>query len=133
MEGDVAKWPSLKAPPKGQSVEAFAEVVKCVPAYLVWRGLFAAPAPAPPAPAPAPAPAAPAAQVKEKGTYVMSGFRDAAISTRLAAAGWKMAEKVSRSTSFLLIPDDAKETVKVKAARDAGIRIVTRSQVDGVF
>lgn len=137
VEGDVAKWPSMKAPPKGQSVDAFAEVVKCVPAYLAWRGLFA-PAPAAslaPADDPAddPAGAAEAIQVKEKGTYVMSGFRDAAIKTRLAAAGWKMVEKVSRSTSFLLIPDDAKETVKVKAARDAGIRIVTRSQVDGVF
>lgn len=128
VESDVSKWPTMKAPPKGQSADAFSEVTKCVPAYITWREQFGATA----TPA-TPAVVAAAPTIASKGSYVMSGFRDATLTERLAVAGWKMADKVNKTTTFLLIPDDAKETVKVKAARDAGLRIVMRSQVDGLF
>ena len=48
----------------------------------------------------------------------------------LAAAGWKFVDSVNRTTKFLLVPDDAKETTKIKAARAAGVQIVLRSAAE---
>jgi NAD-dependent DNA ligase len=120
-EPNVAAWKTMNgAPPKGMSADAFAEVMKCIDAYLAWRALF-------PASAVVTAVAVTTAQVQEQGTYGMSGFRDADLQARLAAAGWKFVDSVSRTTKFLLVPDDAKETTKVKSARAAGVQIVPRS------
>ncbi len=129
-EPTVAKWPQLARPPKGQSAEAFAELCKAVPAYLAWRASFGI-ATAPRV-AIAPASVAPV-EVPTKGFYVMSGFRDGDLQNRLAAAGWKLQDRVVKTTTALLVPDDAKDTTKVKAAREAGIRIIPRSQVNGLF
>jgi hypothetical protein len=118
------------------SAEAFAEVAKQVPAYLAWRGQF------PKCPAPSPIDTRPAPTITLsngkvcatdiKGYYVMSGFRDAELQQRLELIGYRMDDKVKKTTKFLLVPDDAKDTVKVKAARDAGIRIVTRSAANSI-
>lgn len=127
-EPNVVAWKTLNSAPQGMSTDAFAEVVKCVDAYLAWRGLF------PAATATASTVVAPAVEyVQEKGTYGMSGFRDADLQARLAAAGWKFVDSVSRTTKFLLVPDDAKETTKVKSARTAGVQILTRSQATSLF
>jgi hypothetical protein len=117
--------------PKGQSAAAFQEVCKAVPGYIQWRAKFGAP-------------------IKEskkqqsqqsqqqqpaviKGQYVMSGFRDADLQTKLQAAGWKEQDRITKATTVLLVPDAAKETQKVKAAREAGVRIVARSEAGGLF
>jgi DNA ligase (NAD+) len=146
MEPDVSKWAGTGTGvgtgtgkvPKGMSGEAFAEVAKQVPAYLAWRALF------PPSKVVAAGidiTPVPTIQLTNgnvlvptiKGSYVMSGFRDADLQKRLLVAGWRMDDKVKKTTQFLLVPDDAKETVKVKAARDAGVRIVFRSAVDSLL
>lgn len=124
-EPNVSAWKTMNGVPKGMSADAFAEVVKCVDAYVSWRGLF------PVAATVTTVDTIIAKQVvQEKGTYGMSGFRDAALQARLAAAGWKFVDSVNRTTKFLLVPDDAKETTKVKAARAAGIQIVLRSAAE---
>jgi hypothetical protein len=64
-----------------------------------------------------------------KGTYVMSGFRDKDISNLLERAGWESQERITKSTTVLVVPDDTKETGKVRDARAAGVRIVTRSEI----
>ncbi len=138
VEPEVSKWSSGKLP-KGMSGEAFAEVVKQVPGFLAWREQFPS------------ASAAPAAAFDNtpvpmvtlsngvtfapdiKGYYVMSGFRDADLQKRLHVVGWRMDDKVKKATKFLVVPDDARETVKVKAAREAGIRIVTRSEAESLL
>ena len=124
-EPSVEKWQTLSAPPKGQSIAAFQEVCKAIPAYLHWRAKFGVPTTSPPSFAQPP--------MTLKGTYVMSGFRDADLQTALQAAGWKEQDRVTKATTVLIIPDSAKETQKVKAAREAGIRIIARSDVSGLF
>jgi DNA ligase (NAD+) len=125
VEPDVAKWPSLTKPPKGQSAEAFAEVVKAVPAYLAWRKQFNTAVVALVAP--------PAAAVATKGNYVMTGFRDADLQSKLAAAGWVLKDTITSLTTVLLVEDGGKETTKVAAARKAGVRIVPRSEASSLL
>jgi DNA ligase (NAD+) len=129
LEPYVDRWPLLCEVPKGISAAAFAEIQKAVPAYLEWRRQFPVTA-AVASVASASVASAPAAT---KGHYVMSGFRDADLQERLKAAGWILQDRVTKATTALLVPDDAKETTKVKAARGAGIRIVVRSDVGGLF
>lgn len=123
VEADPTKWSALAKPPKGQSVEAFAEVVKAVPGYLAWRKQFACAVVA----------AVPTVVAVTKGTYGMTGFRDADLQTKLATAGWVFKDSVTASTAFLLVADGAKETTKVAAARKAGVRIVTRSEASSLL
>jgi NAD-dependent DNA ligase len=127
VETDVRKWPTLIMAPAGQSMTAFVEVQKAVPAYLTWRESIGTKAVVPPTPI------APAVVAPHKGNYVMSGFRDAEIQKRLTDAGWKEQDSIKKDTNLLLVPDAAKETTKVKAAKAAGIRILPRSQVNTLF
>jgi NAD-dependent DNA ligase len=125
LEPNVAGWPLLQGPPRGQSAESFREIQKAVPGYLQWRAGF---------------PSAPAASVSVetktpekgpvKGYYVLTGFRDAALQKRLQEEGWVLQDRITKQTTMLLVPNDAKETTKLKAARDAGIRIVTRGNIN---
>lgn len=132
LQPSVALWPSMILVPKGQSVSAFEDVKKAVPEYLKWRNLF---------PVGAVASTAPSAfdmmpivsNIPVKGHYVMSGFRDKDIQAKLAEAGWVLQERINKSTTMLLVPEDAKETTKVKAAKDAGIKIIMRNEIQGLF
>jgi DNA ligase (NAD+) len=129
-EPSIEKWPTLMTPPTGQTMATFKEIQKAVPAYLEWRTMFPM---AIPKMNQTENQVQPKPQVAVKGFYGMSGFRDAILQERLATSGWVLQDRVTKSTSMLLVPDDAKETTKVKAAREAGIRIVLRSQVNGLF
>lgn len=60
----------------------------------------------------------------------MSGFRDASLQASLASYGWELQDAVKKNTTLLIVPDGFKETTKVKAARQAGVKIVPRSQVE---
>lgn len=126
LEKDISKWTQLSSPPKGQSAAAFEEIKKAVPAYLKWREQF------------------PESKVVEavveavtpiviKGFYVMTGFRDQGLQTKLAASGWILQDSIRKTTNVLLVTDDAKETTKMKAAKESGIRIIPRSQVNILF
>ena len=124
IEPSVEKWVTLTTVPKGQSAAAFQEVCKAVPAYLAWRSKFGQPS------TPIVAPPKP---IATKGQYVMSGFRDTTLQTKLEEAGWKEQDRITKTTTVLLVPDTAKETQKVKVAREAGVRIVMRSEASGLF
>ena len=127
VERDVRKWPTLSTAPPGQTMKTFLEVQKAVPSYLKWREelgvnvLVAAPAPVA------------TATVSSKGNYVMTGFRDAELQAKLAAAGWVLKDTVTSTTAVLLVADGAKETTKVAAARKAGVRIVPRSEASSLL
>ena len=126
VEPSVSKWSQMTVPPKGQSMTSFAEVQKAVPAYLAWRAEFGTSASAPVAPAP-PKPAV------SKGFYVMTGFRDADLQAKLAEAGWTLQDRVTKATTVLLVADGGSETTKVKSAREAGVKIVLRSQAHSLL
>jgi NAD-dependent DNA ligase len=130
VEADVSKWSGLTKSPKGQSAEAFAEVVKAVPGYLAWRKQFGSVVSVASL---ASLVSKPAVVVATKGTYGMTGFRDAELQEKLAAAGWVFKESVTAATTFLLVADGAKETTKVAAARKAGVRIVARSEASALL
>jgi hypothetical protein len=105
----------------------FSEVCKHVPAYLEWfSGLEDRPFIYITAAAPA-VPVAPVPVVVTKGYYVMTGFRDADLSAKLAAVGWQSQERINKDTTLLLVAD-SKESVKTKTAKEKGIRIVARDQ-----
>ena len=129
-EADMTKWPMRTKPPHGMSMTAFTEVQKAVPAYLAWREAIGIKAGVPilndsctccgPI-------------VEPKGNYAMTGFRDADLQTKLAAAGWVFKDTVNSSTKVLLVADGAKESTKVAAARKAGVRIVVRSEASSLL
>jgi NAD-dependent DNA ligase len=130
LESDVSKWPSIGLPPKGISADSFAEVLKAVPAYLTWRTSF---------------PSTvqtiielPSLKVQRefKGNYVLTGFRDAKLQKRLEEAGWIQEERITKTTNLLIVSsilEGSKESGKMKSAREAGIRILPRDQVDILF
>lgn len=130
----VEAWPHM-AVPKGMGAAVLAEIQGRVPDFLAWRGpLWALLG----LPLVAAAPAAPVLGVAPvvgvaKGTFAMSGFRDKALQETLTKAGWVYHDTIKKTTTILLVPDDAKETTKVAAARTAGIRIVPRSQVADIL
>jgi DNA ligase (NAD+) len=126
LEKDVSKWVHICSPPKGQSAAAFEEIKKAVPAYLKWRGQF-------PESKVVEAVIEAVAPTVTKGFYVMTGFRDQGLQAKLAAAGWVLQDSIRKTTNILLVTDDAKETTKVKAAKESGIRIIPRSQVNILF
>jgi DNA ligase (NAD+) len=129
LEPSVERWTQMATGPKGISAAAFVEIQKAVPAYLEWRRQFPLVASTVPA-VPAPIVTDP---TEIKGSYVMSGFRDAELQERLKATGWIQQDRITKATTMLLVPDDAKETTKVKAAKEQGIRIVVRSTVKSLF
>jgi len=123
-EADVAKWPSMRVAPTGQTMSTFSEVCKCVPDYLVWRKEFNVKAEV--------VVSVPKPLVVNKGSYVMTGFRDADLTKRLSDAGWVLQERINKDTNVLLVAD-MKETTKSKAAIEKGIRIVLRNNADSLF
>jgi NAD-dependent DNA ligase len=130
LESNVAKWSTIGLPPKGIGADSFAELLKAVPSYLEWRNSFTIPTSIELCTTPKQT-----QQVNQqtKGFYVLSGFRDAELQTKLEAAGWKLQERITAQTNVLLIPSSAKETTKVQAARKAGIRIISRNEVDSLL
>jgi NAD-dependent DNA ligase len=123
-EQSVDKWPNMKVAPNGQTMTTFSDVCKYVPKYLEWRKQF------PSATVNIVVPTVPVEIVK--GYYVMSGFRDATISSKLLNAGWIVQERINKDTSILIVADN-KESVKTKAAKEKGIRIIMRDQVQSLF
>lgn len=126
-QSNVSLWQGTN-PPEGQTSTTFTEVCKCVPSYLEWRAQFPQQKQPRVAPVLAPAPT----PSKNVGSYVMTGFRDAELSKRLEAIGWTLQERVNKETTLLLVAD-ATETAKTKAAKEKGIRILQRNEVNSLF
>jgi NAD-dependent DNA ligase len=124
-EADVSKWPQLTVAPQGQTMTTYSEVCKYVPGYLAWRALINV--------EPVVVEAVPIKNKDEpKGFYVMTGFRDAELSTKLAEAGWILQDRINKETTVLLVADN-KESTKTKAALEKGIRIVLRNNANSLF
>ena len=121
-ESDPAKWSISLYPVEGWSAETFQELLDKVPKVLDWiRESFPGPLllPLPLAPTPA------ASLATATKFVVFSGVRDKVLEGKLAAAGWAMEDSVTKKTTALVVPEDAKETGKLKKARDLGIQILT--------
>ena len=65
--------------------------------------------------------------VPVKGHVVFSGVRDKVLEGELTAKGWIIDDAVGKKTTVLVVSDDAKETGKVKKAREGGVSIKTLS------
>ena len=133
----VENWPMLKTTPKKMSADTFKEIQDCVAAFLLWKreliDVFASASSASASTASAPLTVPKISIVKADKSYVMSGFRDKDLVLTLALAGWEQHERLTKTTTALLVPDDAKETVKVQTARKSGVRIVVRSQINSLL
>ncbi len=66
------------------------------------------------------------------GVICMTGFRDAALQERLEAAGYAVAA-FSGKTTILLVPSASENNKKIQEAREKGIRIVARTEVELLF
>jgi NAD-dependent DNA ligase len=132
-EPEVSKWSNLKVPPVGQTMTTFSEVCKYVPGYLAWRAQFNINAVEVIPNEVIDAKCNNGGPYKEpKGRYVMTGFRDAELSAKLAKAGWILQERINKETTVLLVAD-MKESTKTKAALEKGIRIVLQNNADSLF
>jgi DNA ligase (NAD+) len=124
-ESDPTKWSMSLYPLEGWSEDTFKELLAKLPTVLEWiRESF----PSSGSPLSASASASASASLpRSKATkfVVFSGFRDKVLEGKLAAAGWAMEDSVTKKTNVLVVPEDAKESGKVKKARDLGIQILT--------
>jgi NAD-dependent DNA ligase len=126
VESDPRQWATAFS--KGRTVEGWsqdslAELLRTLPAVFAWEESFGPVAPAPAAAAPAAA--APAAAAPAKGHVVFSGVRDKELAAALVANGWILDESITKTTTLLIVADEpGADSVKVKKARAAGVRIV---------
>ncbi len=67
-----------------------------------------------------------------KGVICITGFRDAALQTKLEAAGYTVSG-LSGKTTILLVKDAGETNNKVKEAKERGIRIIARDEVEELF
>jgi DNA ligase (NAD+) len=134
FESNVGAWPTKVGSPKGLSGSSFGEIRAAVPAYLEWRTNIGVPTPTSGSIGGAGGAVDSVVQKAPfKGNYVLTGFRDAILQKRLEESGWVLQERVTKTTNVLIIADSSKETTKVKSARDAGVRILTRETVSEMF
>jgi NAD-dependent DNA ligase len=129
--GPVEAWPMLKTPPRGMGVDSFASTIGCVGGFLAWRRELGYQGQAP-ASQVSQAQAKPKAQTK--GGVCMTGFRDAALTAQLTAAGWEIHDTVKKATTVLLVADEsAMGSSKVAAAEAKGVRILLRKDVSSLL
>jgi NAD-dependent DNA ligase len=122
----------------GWSEGSLNELLAVLPAALAWSVPFGhgpGPAAASATSSPVGASAAPSASSPVGASaaptkfVVFTGVRDKALEETIQAKGWSVDPAVTKKTTVLVIADDdAKETGKVKKAREAGIRIMRISE-----
>lgn len=64
--------------------------------------------------------------VDNKGTVVISGFRDSDFEKQLVELGYKIGSTVSKKTNYVITVPDCKPSSKITKARDLGIEIVNK-------
>jgi NAD-dependent DNA ligase len=85
------------------------------------------------APASAPAPAA-AHSVAPQGIAVFTGVRDKELEAIAVAAGWEIADTITKATTVLIVPDgEIKPSAKVQSAKAKGITICRLSDFRARF
>ena len=121
-ESDPKKWSMSLYPIEGWSEDSFQELLHKIPAVLEWI-LISFPC------AVIPVKEHTRASLDKSKTsskfVVFTGVRDKVLEGKLSAAGWSMEDSVSKKTNVLVVPENAKETAKLKKARDLGIQILT--------
>lgn len=71
---------------------------------------------------------------KLKGkSVVLSGFRDEDLENRIKKEGGTVSTTISKNTDYLIVKTNSKETAKTKKARDLGIEIVLKENVNNIF
>ena len=116
-EPDPAKWGAIRA---GWSSESLKELLAVLPDALEWGKKF------PRAPAPAPAPA-PKEKAKARKFVVFTGVRDKVLESIIDNL-WETEPAITKKTNLLVTADDAKESGKVKKAKENGLAIMTISE-----
>ena len=116
---DCRAWPSITTAP-GWTPESLNTFRDTLPAYRAWRQSETIWIPYP----------VPSGTLTIKGSICFTGFRDKALEAATTAKGFVISSVLTSRTTILAIPDGpVKESEKVKAARDKGIRMLTRSEL----
>jgi len=116
LEPDIRRW-NTNLKPVGWSSIAFEEFMKELPAYVTWRT----------SELPVPYPILKKVEPAQEKHICFTGFRDKALEELINPLGFVVGSLTSKTT-ILVVPDGAvKETDKVKAARQKGIAVQTRS------
>jgi NAD-dependent DNA ligase len=100
-------------------------IKNAVPDYLKWRSSF-----------PSAVNKVEACQknvCETKGSVCMTGFRDAALNTRLEAAGYTVSDSLTKATKALFVLDLSKNSGKIESAKKYGIKIISRENADSFF
>jgi len=123
VEPDVSKWSTQTV--KGISPDGMHVIKNAVPDYLKWRSSF-----------PSAVNKVEACQknvCETKGSVCMTGFRDAALNTRLEAAGYTVSDSLTKATKALFVLDLSKNSGKIESAKKYGIKIISRENADSFF
>ena len=120
VQPDPRCWGSRLGRIDGWSEEGLASFLKLYPQYEVWR---AKEFPVPAYPILSAVTATAPKPLIFKGLVCFTGFRDAALEKRLAAAGYEVTDTVTKKTTVLVIPDAGSESSKVDKAQKAQIPI----------
>ena len=127
LQPDPRLWSSLRAC-EGWSASALVEFFPKLAAYEKWRKEELPMIPYPKLMRPKTPPAAP---VGKKEYFCFTGFRSAELQSKVEAKGHEVTATFSKKTTVLVATDmDAvnANTEKIKKAREAGARILTRDQ-----
>ena len=130
LQADPRSWSSIQSC-EGWSAPALKSFYARLPAYEQWRRseLPSIPYPkinrpkTPPSTGPFPA---------KKEFFCFTGFRSADIQAKLEAKGHEFTPTFSKKTTILVVTDTDtlnSNTEKIRKAREAGIRILTREQL----
>ena len=128
LQADPRLWPTTITTCEGWTASALKAFYTKLPAYEAWRKAELPSIPYPKLTRPKTPPAAAA----KKEFFCFSGFRSAELQEKLEAKGHEITASFSRKTTILVVTDaDAAlaNTEKIKKAREAGTRILTRDQL----
>jgi hypothetical protein len=121
-EADPRKWASIE-PPTGWTKDSFQAFLQELPTYTAWRAKELHWIPYPILNVAAPPPLRPTGEV-----ICMTGFRDKDIEAKAVARGHSFTPSFTSRVNILLVPDGpVKESEKVRAAKEKGAKILSRS------
>jgi NAD-dependent DNA ligase len=124
LNPDCRAWTALATAP-GWTPESLKTFKDTLPAYRAWRLSETSWIPYPVLPA-----GTVVTVVPTNGSICFTGFRDKDLETAAVAKGFAIASVLNTRTTILAIPDGpVKESEKTRAARDKGIRMMTRTEL----
>ena len=131
LQADPRRWPSTLSTCEGWTSSALTAFYTKLPVYEAWRRVELPSIPYPKVTRPAQAQAQEQIATK-KEFFCFTGFRSAEMQEKLEARGHEITSTLSKKTTILVVTDAeaaSANTEKVKKARDAGTKILTRDQV----